>query len=143
RRLAHPLLEDWLAQLPLLGPALAHAGAARGGTASVRRLLARGEAVIVSPETTHPKPFRNRYRLAHFGRGTFARLALENQAPIVPVAVIGAEEIHPVIARLDLAGRLLGLPTLPITATFPWLGLAGLVPLPTKWLLLAGEPLEI
>jgi len=140
---AHPLLDDWLGALPLLGAALTRVGAVRGAPATARRLLARGEAVVVCPESNHPKPFRERYRLGRFGRGAFARLAIEAGAPIVPVAVIGAEEVHPVIARLDLPGRLLGLPTLPLTPTFPWLGLWGLVPLPTKWTLLFGDPLDV
>jgi 1-acyl-sn-glycerol-3-phosphate acyltransferase len=142
-RRAHPLLDDWIGDLPLLGTVLGHAGAVRAAPATVRRRLARGEAVIASPETNHPKPFRERYRLGRFGRGAFARLAIETGTPIVPVAVIGAEEVHPVLARLDLPGRFLGLPTLPITPTFPWLGLLGLVPLPTKWSLLFGEPLDV
>jgi len=142
-RQARPLLDDWLVRLPLVGPALLRAGAERGGTATMRRLLAHGDALIVCPESGQPKIFRQRYRLASFGRGVFARLAIETGTPIVPVAVIGAEEIHPVLARLDLAGRLLGLPTLPITPTFPWLGLGGLLPLPTKWLVMVGEPLDV
>ena len=143
RRGARPLLDDWLARLPLVGPALARAGAVRGGTTSLRRLLAHEEAVILCPEGTPAKLFRDRYRLAHFGRAAFARLAIETGTPIVPVGVVGAEEIHPVLARFDLPGRLLGLPTLPITPTFPWLGLAGLVPLPSKWILMVGEPLDV
>jgi 1-acyl-sn-glycerol-3-phosphate acyltransferase len=142
-RAAHPLLEDWLARLPLLGTALARAGGARGGTAGLRRLLARDEVVVVCPEATPAKLFRDRYRLAQFGRAAFARIAIETGSPIVPVGVIGAEETHPVLARIDLAGRILGLPTLPITPTFPWLGLAGLVPLPSKWILMVGEPLDV
>jgi 1-acyl-sn-glycerol-3-phosphate acyltransferase len=143
RRAARLLLDDWLARLPLVGAALARAGGARGGTTSLRRLLLHDEAVIVCPEASQAKLFRDRYRLAQFGRAGFARLAIETGTPIVPVGVIGAEEIHPVLARLDLPGRFLGLPTLPITPTFPWLGLAGLVPLPSKWILLVGEPLDV
>jgi 1-acyl-sn-glycerol-3-phosphate acyltransferase len=142
RREAHPLIDDEVAGLPVLGAALGALGAIRGG-AALRRRLGNDGAVIVSPESGPPKRFRQRYRLASFGRASFARVAIETGTPIVPVAVIGAEETHPVLARLDLPGRLLGLPTLPITPTFPWLGLAGLVPLPTKWLLLAGEPLDV
>jgi 1-acyl-sn-glycerol-3-phosphate acyltransferase len=145
RRAARPLLEDWIAQLPVLGPGLVGWGALRDGAVNVRRALERGEAVIAYPEGRQAlaKPFRSRYRLARFGRAGFARLAIETGAPVVPVAVIGAEEIHPVLARVDVAGRLIGLPTLPITPTFPWLGLAGLVPLPTKWTLLVGEPVDV
>ena len=142
-RRAHPILDDWMGDMPLLGAALARVGAVRAAPATLRRLLARDEAVIVCPESNHPKPFGDRYRLGRFGRGGFARLAIETATPIVPVAVIGAEEVHPVLARLDLPGRLLGLPTLPLTLTFPWLGPWGLVPLPTKWALLFGEPLEV
>src|SRR5207247_102686 len=127
----------------LAGVLRAGAGAVRAAPATVRRLLGRGEAVIVCPESIHPKPFRDRYRLGRFGRGVFARLAIETATPIVPVAVIGAEEVHPVLARLDLPGRLLGLPALPITLTFPWLGLCGLVPLPTKCALLFADPLDV
>ncbi len=61
------------------------------------------------------------------------RIALRTGAPIIPCAVVGAEEIHPVMAKADWLGRPLGLPYFPITPTFPWLGPLGLVPLPTKW----------
>src|SRR5207237_9567703 len=129
--------------LPLLGSALAGLGGVRGTPGQLRRLLAGGEAVIVAPEVGQPKAFSQRYRVASFGRGGFARLAIETGAPVVPVAVIGAEEIHPVLARFDPPGRLLGLPTLPITPTFPWLGAARLVPLPAERLLLPGRPLAV
>jgi len=145
RRRAHAVLDDWVAQAPLVGAILAATGAVRGSPASLRRLLDREEAVIVCPEgaAAVTKGFGNRYRLARFGRGGFARLAIETGTPIVPVAVVGAEETQPVLARLDGAGRLLGLPTLPITPTFPWLGVLGLLPLPTKWTLHFGEPLDV
>jgi 1-acyl-sn-glycerol-3-phosphate acyltransferase len=145
RRPARPLLEEWLSHMPLLGRGLLEWGGMRDGGSNVRRALERGEVVIAYPEgrPAVAKPFRDRYRLAKFGRAAFARLAIETGTPIVPIAAIGAEEVHPVLARFDLAGKLLGLPTLPITPTFPWLGVAGLVPLPTKWTLLAGEPLDV
>jgi 1-acyl-sn-glycerol-3-phosphate acyltransferase len=142
---ARTLVDDWLLGLPLLGGVLAGRGAVRGTPANLRRLLGRDEAVIHFPEgaAAIAKSFGHRYRLARFERAAFARIAIETGTPILPVAVIGAEEVHPVLARLDLAGRLLGLPTLPITPTFPWLGLGGLVPLPTKWILHVGEPLDV
>jgi 1-acyl-sn-glycerol-3-phosphate acyltransferase len=144
-RAARPLVDDWLLRLPAVGPSLARAGALSSTPANARRLLEHDDAVVVYPEGAHAlaKPFRRRYRLERFGRGTFAQVAIETGAPIVPAAVIGAEEVHPVLGRVDGAGRLLGLPTLPLTPTFPWLGLAGLVPLPTKWTVHFGEPLDV
>jgi 1-acyl-sn-glycerol-3-phosphate acyltransferase len=144
-RPARPLVDDWMIQRPVIGPVLGGLGAMQASSANLRRLLRQAQAVVLYPEgpAALAKGFGERYRLARFGRGAFARVAIETGASIVPVAVIGAEEVHPVLARLDTAGRFLGLPTLPITPTFPLFGLAGLVPLPTKWTLHFGEPLEV
>jgi 1-acyl-sn-glycerol-3-phosphate acyltransferase len=141
---ARPLVDPWLARLPAIGAVLGALGAVPASAAAARRLLERDEAVILLPEdgSTSPKLFRSRYRLAPLG-DTFARAAIRTSAPIVPVAVIGAEEAHPVLARLETPARLLGLPVLPLTPTFPWLGVAGLLPLPTKWTLHFGEPLDV
>jgi 1-acyl-sn-glycerol-3-phosphate acyltransferase len=145
RRPLRALIDPWIAHHPLLAQVLAGMGALPATGANLRRLLEHDEAVLLFPEGDRAvaKPFRTRYRLARFGRGAFARVAIETGTPIVPVAVIGTEEVHPVLARLDRPGRLLGLPTLPVTPTFPWLGLAGLLPLPTKWTLHVGEPLDV
>ncbi|TMA49698.1 MAG: glycerol acyltransferase [Deltaproteobacteria bacterium] len=136
RRAASPLVEGWLLELPLLGRLLVQSGAAAATVPNLRRLLTREQAVIVLPEGRQGfgRRFRGRYRLGRF-TDAFARVAIEAGAPIVPVAVIGAEEAQPVLARFDAAGRLLGLPTLPLTPT--------LVPLPTKWTLHFGEPLHV
>lgn len=140
---AEPLVDPGWLRLPLLGPALAELGAARDTGPGARAVLARGAGVVVFPEGARAaeKTFAQRYRLAGFGRGGFARLAIEHGAPVLPVAVVGAEEAQPVLTRLP--GGLLGLPALPITPTFPWLGLVGLLPLPTKWTLHVGEPLDV
>ena len=136
RRAASPLVEGWFLELPLLGRLLVQSGAAAATVPNLRRLLTREQAVIVLPEGRQGfgRRFRGRYRLGRF-TDAFARVAIEAGAPIVPVAVIGAEEAQPVLARFDAAGRLLGLPTLPLTPT--------LVPLPTKWTLHFGEPLHV
>jgi 1-acyl-sn-glycerol-3-phosphate acyltransferase len=141
---AHPLVDDGPERHPLMESLLARLGVGRGTAAAVRAALGRDEPVIVFPEGPRAcrKTIARRYRLASFGRGTFARLAIEAGAPIVPVAVIGAEEAEPVLARVELPA-LLGLPALRVTPTFPWLGLAGLAPLPTKWTLHVGEPLDV
>ena len=99
------------------------------------RLLKKGNAVAVFPEGIKGvgKLFKDRYKLARFGRGGFVKMAIRARAPIVPVSVVGAEETYPNLMRLDAVGKLLlGSPFFPLTPTFPWLGLLGLVPLPTK-----------
>jgi 1-acyl-sn-glycerol-3-phosphate acyltransferase len=135
RRECRMLALDMFALLPFLAPLLARLGAVRANPENGERLLRRGDLVGVFPEGVKGvgKKYRDRYQLARFGRGGFVRLALRTGAPIVPCAVVGAEEIHPRIGSLNWLGRPLGLPYLPITPTFPLLGLLGLVPLPTRW----------
>jgi 1-acyl-sn-glycerol-3-phosphate acyltransferase len=145
RRQARMLVLDMFSTLPFLQPWLRHLGEVRACPENGQRLLSRGELVGVFPEGVKGigKPFRDRYRLARFGRGGFVRLALRAGAPIVPVAVVGAEEIHPNVARLDFIGRPLGLPYFPMTPTFPALGPLGVVPLPTKWWIDIGKPIPM
>ncbi len=135
RRECRLLALDMFALLPFLAPLLAKSGAVRANPENGERLLRRGELVGVFPEGVKGigKRYRDRYRLARFGRGGFVRLALRTGVPIVPCAVVGAEEIHPVLSRVDWLARPLGLPYFPITPTFPALGPLGLVPLPSKW----------
>jgi 1-acyl-sn-glycerol-3-phosphate acyltransferase len=142
---ARPLVEDFVYHMPFLGPVLARAGIVRASSQNARRLLAREQAVIAFPEGAKGlgKYYRDRYRLQRFARGGFVSLALQTGAPLVPVAVVGAEEIHPVLARWDWAARGLDLPYFPLTPTFPWLGFAGLVPLPTKWRIVFGAPIDL
>ena len=73
----------------------------------------------------------------------FVRLAREAGVPIIPVAIVGAEEIHPVLAKVTAIAAPLGLPYIPITPTFPLLGPLGLLPVPTKWTIQFGEPIVV
>jgi 1-acyl-sn-glycerol-3-phosphate acyltransferase len=143
RRECRMLALDMFALLPFLAPLLAQSGAVRASQENGERLLRKGELVGVFPEGVKGvgKRYKNRYKLARFGRGGFVRLALRTGAPIVPCAVVGAEEIHPVLAKADWVGRPLGLPYFPITPTFPALGPLGVVPLPTKWSIDFADPL--
>jgi 1-acyl-sn-glycerol-3-phosphate acyltransferase len=145
RRECRMLALDMFALLPFLAPLLAQSGAVRASQENGERLLRKGELVGVFPEGVKGvgKPFRKRYQLARFGRGGFVRLALRTGAAIIPCAVVGAEEIHPVLAKADWVGRPIGLPYFPLTPTFPWLGLAGVVPLPTKWSIDFADPLPV
>jgi len=143
-RQARMLILDMFTTLPFLQPALRHLGEVRACPENGERLLAREEVVGVFPEGVKGvgKYYRDRYRLARFGRGGFVRLALRTQSPIVPISIVGAEEIHPTIARMDFIGRPLGLPYFPVTPTFPALGLLGVLPLPSKWWIDIGRPIE-
>jgi 1-acyl-sn-glycerol-3-phosphate acyltransferase len=145
RRHCRMLALDMFALLPFLAPLLARSGAIRANPENAIRILERGELVGVFPEGVKGvgKPFKNRYRLARFGRGGFVRIALKTGATIVPTAVVGAEEIHPNLAQANFIGRPFGLPYFPLTPTFPWLGLLGTIPLPTKWSIDFGEPLDL
>jgi 1-acyl-sn-glycerol-3-phosphate acyltransferase len=118
-------------------------GEVRACPENAERLLSRDEIVCVFPEGIKGvgKLFRDRYRLARFGRGGFIRLALRTGAPVVPVSVVGAEEIYPNLFRLDFVGRPVGLPYFPVTPFFPALGPLGTVPLPTKWWIDFGTPI--
>jgi 1-acyl-sn-glycerol-3-phosphate acyltransferase len=115
-----------------------------GVTASrenAQALLRMGEPVLLFPEGISgvAKPFSERYRLRPFSGG-FARLAMQHDVPVVPVAIVGAEEIYPLVGRAEGLGKAIGMPYLPITPFFPLLGLLGALPLPTKWFIHFGKP---
>ncbi|WP_067171420.1 lysophospholipid acyltransferase family protein [Microtetraspora niveoalba] len=135
---------DLVYQLPVLGHLARKTGHTLACPEDADRLLRGGELVGVFPEGFKGvgKPFSQRYRLQRFGRGGFAASAIRAGAPIIPCAIVGAEEIYPKIGDMPALARLLGLPYLPITPLFPWLGPLGLVPLPSKWLIEFGEPIR-
>jgi len=89
------------------------------------------------------KLYKNRYRLQRFGRGGFIKLALRTGSPIVPVAIVGAEEAHPMLTKVTWLAKSIGIPYVPITPTFPWLGPLGLVPFPSKWHVVFGEVIDL
>jgi 1-acyl-sn-glycerol-3-phosphate acyltransferase len=142
-RFLRPLGADLLFGTPGLGTLARRSGATLACSADADRLLRAGELVGVWPEGFKGigKPYRERYRLQRFGRGGFVRSAIAAGVPIVPVSIVGSEEIHPVLANAKVLARLLDLPYFPITPTFPWLGPLGLVPLPSKWYLEFGAPI--
>lgn len=119
-----------------------------GGAAASREnaiaLLELGDMLLIFPEGVAgvAKPFTERYRLRRFSPG-FARLALALDVPVIPVAVLGAEEIYPLVGRAEGVGRFIGAPYLPVTPFFPLLGLLGTLPLPTKWSIRFGKPMRL
>lgn len=138
------LAADLVFDLPVLGHAARKAGHTVACTADAHRLLAAGELTAVFPEGYKGlgKHFKDRYKLQRFGRGGFVSAALHTKAPIVPCSIVGSEEIYPMIADVKLLARLLGLPYFPVTPLFPLAGPAGMVPLPSKWHIQFGEPIE-
>ncbi len=145
RRPARFLVEDIFMTVPFVAPFLSRIGLVRASQENAARLLHAGEVVGVFPEGAKGigKYYRQRYQLQRFGRGGFVRLALESGAPLIPVAVVGAEETMPTIGKLDLSAKALGLPYLPITPLWPLGGPLGLLPFPTKWYIRFGKPIEI
>ena len=130
-------------QTPLVGELARKSGSTLACNADAERLLSSGELVGVWPEGFKGigKPFSERYKLQRFGRGGFVSAALRTGVPIIPCSIVGAEEIYPIIGNVKTLARLLGLPYLPVTPTFPLLGPLGLVPLPSKWIIEFGEPI--
>ncbi|MCF2528437.1 lysophospholipid acyltransferase family protein [Yinghuangia soli] len=135
---------DLVFQLPLVGQLARKSGHTLAHPADAERLLSQGELVGVWPEGYKGlgKPFKDRYKLQRFGRGGFVSSALRTGVPIVPCAIVGAEEIYPMIGNFRTLARLLGLPYFPVTPTFPLLGPVGLLPLPTRWHIEFGEPIR-
>ncbi len=135
---------DLVFQYPFIGAMARKLGSTLACNEDAERLLTDGELVGVFPEGFKGigKSFSERYTLQRFGRGGFVTAALRTGAPIVPCAIVGAEEIYPMIGNAKTAARILGLPYLPVTPTFPLLGPLGLVPLPSKWFIAFGTPIE-
>lgn len=139
-RIVRSMVEKWSQTLPFVSQLFPRVGQVVGVPENARRLLEYEEAVLVFPEGARgiSKPFRDRYALTEFGLG-FMRLALETGTPIVPVAVVGAEEQYVSFGNLDALSRLLGMPNFPLVPQFFVPGLQ--LPLPTKYRIHFGPPL--
>lgn len=138
------LAADLVFQTPIIGEVARKTGSTLAANPDAERLLAGGELAGVWPEGFKGigKPFSERYKLQRFGRGGFVSAALRTGVPIVPCSIVGAEEIYPMIGNLKTVARLFGAPYVPITPTFPLLGVLGLIPLPSKWIIEFGAPVE-
>ncbi len=145
RRHLRPLVENFVYYMPYLGRFMARAGAVRACQENATALLEADQAVLVFPEGVKGvgKLYKKRYRLQRFGRGGAIKLALRTGSPIVPAAIVGAEEAMPLVGKVTWLAGPLGIPYIPITPTLPLLGPLGLVPYPTKWFIDFGEPVDI
>jgi 1-acyl-sn-glycerol-3-phosphate acyltransferase len=142
-RIARGMAEYFLPTIPFFNVYMQRFGSVVGTPENCSQLLDQGEAIMAFPEGQRGfvKTYDHRYELQEFGLG-FMRLALETGTPIVPVGIVGSEEQSPGLANLRSIGKLIGAPAFPITLTFPWLGPAGFVPLPVKYQIEFGEPLN-
>lgn len=142
RREVRALVDRFTTQMPWLSTFLSRTGQVYGCPENAVKLLHREELVLVFPEGARGalKPYSERMRVGRFGRG-FARIAILTKTPIIPVAVQGFEELHPVLFSMKGLARRVGLPEIPVTPTFPWLGLLGLVPPPLKCFIKFGRPI--
>jgi 1-acyl-sn-glycerol-3-phosphate acyltransferase len=143
-RQLRPLGADLVFRMPIVSTLARKGGATLACNEDAERMLAGGELVGVWPEGFKGigKPYADRYKLQRFGRGGFVSAAMRTGVPIVPLSLVGAEEIYPLVGNIPSLARLLGVPYIPITPFFPLLGPLGLVPLPSKWLLEFGEPIR-
>ncbi len=138
--LPRAMVEKWTQQLPFVAMLFARVGQILGAPDNARRLLEADHPLLVFPEGVRgiAKPFKKRYQLSDFGPG-FMRLALETKSPIVPIAVIGAEEQYPSLGNLDKLARALGMPAFPL---IPQVLLGVPLPLPTRYRIYFGEPMS-
>lgn len=138
------LVEDAVFHMPFMGTLVNRLGAVRACQENAERLLSEERAVAVFPEGLKGigKLYRDRYRLQRFGRGGFVKLALRTRAPVLPVAILGSEETNPLLFRVEAFARRFGLPYFPVTPTFPLLGPLGLLPMPAKWRIVVGPPID-
>ena len=142
-RHARALIAQFFFQLPWLGWFLRRTGQTVGHPDDSVRLLERDELVLVFPEGVKGtgKPYSERYRLRRFGRGGFVQVAIRSRAPIIPISVVGSEEIYPMLGEIPGVAKLTGLPYFPFTPFYPWLGVLGMIPLPSKWRIQFHDPI--
>jgi 1-acyl-sn-glycerol-3-phosphate acyltransferase len=146
-RLLRFLYDRFVADMPLVGEFYNRLGAAVASFRNAHQLLEMGALVGIFPEGVEgvAKGIGQRYHLQPFHTG-FVRLSLMLRVPIVPVAVVGAEEIYPVIGKWEHLGplkQLLNVPYVPVTPLFPLFGVVGMIPLPTRWHIRFGAPLRL
>lgn len=145
RRLVRSVGADLVWRLPVIGPLARKSGNVVACDEDTLELIRRGELVGIFPEGYKGvgKGWRERYKLQRFGRGGFIETALRTGAPIIPVAIVGAEEAYPMIANARMLARSLGFPYFPVTVQFPLLGPLGLLPLPSRWVIEFGDPIPM
>ena len=146
QRPVYGLADHLFKALPVVGTLWSRVGGVVAHPDNAYRLLRDNRAlVLVFPEGTKGtgKHVSERYRLRRFGRGGFVEIAMKAGVPIIPIAVVGAEEAMPIIAKVNPLAKVLNLPYVPITPQMLALGPAGLLaPLPAKFRLRVLDPIR-
>jgi 1-acyl-sn-glycerol-3-phosphate acyltransferase len=140
-RVVRMLYAKFVTEIPAIGTFFSRLGGVAASTANGAILLKRGEAVGIFPEGEEAlgKPYHQAYCLRPFRTGV-AHLSTRSQAPVIPVAVIGAEETSRALFRIAQLPNIFRVPFIPVPSLFPLLGPLGLLPLPTKWRIRFGPP---
>jgi len=138
------LVEDFVYHFPFLGTFIQRTGGIRACPENAEKLLKVNNLVAVFPEGIKGigKLYKERYKLHRFGRNGYVKIAIKAQSKIIPTAIIGAEETYPVLAKSTFLSKPFGIPYFPITPTFPLFGPLGAIPLPSKWIILFGKPID-
>ena len=145
-RIVRFLYDRFVVKMPAVRDVYNRLGAAVASHENATRLLQHGELVGIFPEGVGgiAKNIWHRYELQAFNPG-FIRLSLALRVPIIPTAVVGAEETYPIIGKWDRLGplrKVLKVPYVPVTPLFPFCGPLGVLPLPTKWSIRFGTPIR-
>jgi 1-acyl-sn-glycerol-3-phosphate acyltransferase len=140
-RVMRAMVDNFMGFLPFLNVFFYRVGQVVGARRNFEDLLKADEIVCVFPEGTKGigKPYSRKYKLVRFNVG-FVELAVRFRVPIIPAAVVGAEEQAPMLYNVKTIARALGFPYFPITPFFPHFGLLGALPLPVKYHIRYGEP---
>ncbi len=139
------LNEDFVDDLPFVGAAASRLGAIPSRLANAERLLEDHQLVAVFPEGTAgiSKAFHQRHRLLPFGHSQHIEMALRTRTPVVPCAIVGAEDLASLVYRFRHLLGGLGLPQVPVRPAPSRLGAVGLLPAPTSWYLRFGQPIAV
>ena len=135
-RVVHTMIERFMAGLPFVGDFTAQTGSILGDRDNCKWLLKKNESILVYPEGVRGinKNTKDFYKLQTFSSG-FYRIAIQAQTEILPISVVGAEEMFPIVFQAAKLGKKLGLPNLPLPLN--------LIPLPSPIDIYIGKPIKI
>jgi 1-acyl-sn-glycerol-3-phosphate acyltransferase len=143
QRLVRSLYPEWMPKLPYLSSALVKMGQSLASVENGKKLLDQDELVCVYPEAGRDfsKTYKDRYELKRFRTSDFVKMAVLTGSPLIPVSVVGAEDSYVPLAQIPIPEEFESFPHFPVTVRFPWLGLFGAVPIPSKWYIDFGKPI--